>query len=189
MQQDFTNRKRAILALLGLLVAADVALGAYSWHLASAPKTTDREFEAQNLRIKLLNKDIADAQNIQKDMPATSKDCEKFEQSLPPESTGYSAMTSELDDLAKKSGLQIVTLTNKQTHQKELTGRGMAEISIDATVSGGYSSVAKFVNELQRSEKFYIVDSLTLAADMQNQSANGPLHVALHLRTYFREAA
>jgi hypothetical protein len=30
---------------------------------------------------------------------------------------------------------------------------------------------------------------LTLATDAQNQAAQGPIRVALHLRTYFRDAA
>jgi hypothetical protein len=56
------------------------------------------------------------------------------------------------------------------------------------TVSGDYASVARFINGLQRSEKFYIVDDLTLS-ESQGRNANGALSVALHLRTYFRQAA
>jgi Tfp pilus assembly protein PilO len=186
MAQDFKIQKRAILAVVGLLVAADIGLAIYSWELASAPQTPQEEFDAQNAKLKVLRGDIKSAQDIKDHMPATRKDCDKFEQSLPSETTGSSALASDLDEVAKQAGLQIVNLTSKQ---KEIPNRSMAEVTVDATVSGDYGSVVRFVNGLQRSQRFYIVDGLALGSDTQNQGGNGPIRVALHIRTYFREAA
>jgi Tfp pilus assembly protein PilO len=186
MHRDFTLQKRAILLAVGLLVAADIGLTIYSWELSSAPHTSQREFDEQNLKLKLLRGDIKSAQAIKDKMPATRKDCEKFEHSLPAESTGSSAIISELDDIAKKSGLQIVGLTSKQ---KELSNRGMTEVNIDTTVNGDYGSVVRFVNGLQRSQSFYVIDALALGTDSQNQSGIGPIRVALHVRTFFRIAS
>jgi Tfp pilus assembly protein PilO len=185
MQQDFTVQRRAILIVVSLLVAADIGLGIYSYRLASAPFTTDREFETENLKLKLLRKDIKSAQDIKDETPTTRKDCEKFEQSLPLKDAGSSAMTSDLDEIAQKSSLQILTWT---VRSKEVPNRGMIQEEIDLTVSGDYGSVAHFMNGLQRSPKFYIVDALELSTENQ-KGANGALRVALHLRTYFREAA
>ena len=186
MQRDFTFRRRLIIGVLGILLAGDAALGVYSWQLASAPRTTDKEFQRQRTQLALLKPDIEKAEAIRNDMPSVKKDCEKFEQSLPAQSTSSSSLSSEFDDLARKAGLQIVALGAKQT---EVENRGLTEVAIDATVSGNYESVVKFVNGLQRSQRFYILDGLTLGADNQNQKAGGPLRLALHLRTYFREAA
>lgn len=186
MQRDFTFKKRAILTALGLLLAADLGLAIYSWQLASSPHTPQAEFDAQNLQLKLIRGDIKSKQDIKDHMPATRKDCEKFEQSLPPESTGYSFVTAELDEIARKSGLQIL---NRGFKQKEIPDRGMVEVSIEATVSGDYGSVVRFVNGLQRSNSFYVVDGLALASDTRNEAATGAIRVGLHVRTYFRVAA
>lgn len=186
MHRDFTLQKRAILVALGLLLAADTGLGVYSWRLASSPHTPQWEFDEQNIKLGVLKGDLKSAQSIKDDMPATKKDCEKFEKSLPAESTISSSIASELDEIAKKSNLKIDNLTE---HQKEVANRGMAEVSIEATVSGNYTSVVRFVNGLQRSQRFFVVDGLTLATDSQNQAATGLIRVALHVRTYFREAA
>jgi Tfp pilus assembly protein PilO len=186
MHRDFTLQKRAILVVLGLLVAADIGLAIYSWELSSSPHTPQADFDSQNMQLKVLKGDIKSAQDIKDNMPATRKDCEKFEQSLPPQGTGNSAITAELDEIAKKAGLQIETGAFKQ---KEIANRGMDEVTIDATVSGDYGSVVRFVNGLQRSQRFYLVDGLALATDTQKQVAGGPIRVALHLRTYFRVAA
>ncbi|MGC1482683.1 MAG: type 4a pilus biogenesis protein PilO [Candidatus Acidiferrum sp.] len=186
MQRDFTLRKRAILVVLGLLLAADAGLAAYSWRLAESPTTPQEEFDAQNLQLKLLKGDIKSAQYIKDNMPATRNDCEKFEQSLPPESTGDSLITAELDEIAKKAGLQIVSRAYKH---KEVQDRGMAEVNLDATVNGDYGSVVRFVNGLQRSQRLYIIDSLALASDAQNRAPSGSIRVGLRIRTYFRDAA
>ncbi|HYL63681.1 MAG TPA: type 4a pilus biogenesis protein PilO [Candidatus Methylomirabilis sp.] len=186
MQRDFSFRRRAVLTVLGILLAADVGLGIYSWQLASAPQTSQVEFDKQNLQLKLLRGDIQRAQSIRDDMPKTRKDCDKFEQSLPAASTGDSVIYSELYDIARKAGLQIVSLANKQN---SIQNRGLAEIGIEATVSGEYGSVIRFVNDLQRSPTFYILDGLALSSDTQNQRSGGAIRVALHIRTYLREAA
>lgn len=191
MQRDFTVRKRVILTLLGLVLAADAVLGIYSWQLASGPYTADSEFKKENLQLALLRGDIKKAQSVKEEMPTAKQDCDKFERSLPPASTGSSSLVSELDDIARKSGLQIVVLTTKP---QELAKRALTEVDIDATVSGDYASVVKFVNGLQRSHSFYILDGLALSSEGQTQprtpqTPHAAIRVALHLRTYFREAA
>jgi Tfp pilus assembly protein PilO len=186
MHRDFTLQRRAILIVLGLLLAADIGLAIYSWELSSSPHTSQKVFDEQAIKLGLLNNDIHSAKYIKDNMPHTRDDCQKFEQSLPAESTGSSSITGELDEIAKKAGLQIVTQTYRQ---KEIPNRGMAEVTIEATVNGNYGSVVRFLNGLQRSQRFYVVDGLQLATDAQAQSANGPIRVGLHVRTYFREGA
>lgn len=188
MHRDFTLQKRAILIVVGLLLAADIGLAIYSFELASSPHTPQREFDEQTVKLGVLKNDIKSAQYIRDNMPATRKDCEKFEQSLPAESTSTSSITSELDDVAKKAGLQIVTLTSRP---KEIPNRGMTEVIIEATVNGDYGSVVRFVNGLQRSQRFYVLDGLTLGTDAQAQAqaATGPVRVGVHIRTYLREGA
>lgn len=185
-QERFTSRRRAILAVLGVLIAADIALGAYSWQLASAPYTSPKQFDAMSIRLDALRANIQSAQKIKDAMPQTKSDCDKFEHSLPPVSAGSSSMAAELDDIAKKAGLRVEGFSFKP---KALSEHGVTEESIDATVSGDYAAVARFVNALQRSQKFYIMDGLAVTGDSQTQKANGPLRVAMHLRTYFRMAA
>lgn len=185
MPRDFTFRKRSIIVVMTVLIAADIALGVYSWDLAAAPQTPQSAFDQQNLRLKVLRGDVKSAESIKDNMPTTRADCDKFEHALPSASVGYSMVTSELDDLAKKSGLEIVSLTNKQ---KEITDRGLIEASLGLTVNGDYNGVMRFVNSLQRSQSFYIVESLALAAEAQTHAPAGGIKVALSLRTYFRES-
>ena len=185
MRHDFTSRKRIILGALTLLVLADVALAAYSWQLASAPRTPQQRFAAEIKRHDLLKADIKRAQDIRDSIPAIQKDCDKFDQSLFPASSGYSSVTSELGGMAKRSSVHLDDVTFKET---EIAGRRLTGVMIDATVDGDYKSVIQFLNALQRSTNLYEVDSLNLATENANRGPANVLKVALHLKTYFRTA-
>lgn len=182
MQNDFTFRRQSILGGVALLLLADVALAAYSWHLSSSPHTPQKQFEAQELQRKMLQGDIDRAQKIRTDIPNTRKDCDQFEKALPAASSGYSSVTSELGGIAKKSGTQIESLSFKQS---VIENRGTTEVVIDAGISGDYRSVIQFLNGVQRSSDFE-VDTLTLATENTNQGNSGALRVSLQLKTYFR---
>jgi Tfp pilus assembly protein PilO len=186
MQRDFTLRRQIILGGVLLLVLADVALAAYSWQLASAPRAPGEELAAQVKVHALLKESIDRAQKIRDSIPAIQKDCDRFEQSLSPASSGYSAVRSELGAVARKSGIQLDDLSFKQT---EIANRGMTEVAIDVTVNGNYKNVIGFLNGLQRSPNLYEVDALTLASENANQASANIIKVALHLKTYFRTAA
>jgi Tfp pilus assembly protein PilO len=182
MRHDFKFRKRATLIALGLLIAADFALSAYAWDLAKA-RSAQQNLDFLSLNRDLLKKDIARAQNISRHIPAIQKDCDAFETSLFPESSGYSSVTAELSALAAKSGLQ---LDSRAFRPKAVKGRALTEVEIEATVTGGYAGVVRFLNGLQRSPNVYAVEGLSARSEVQAQGPKGQLRVDVHLKTYFR---
>jgi hypothetical protein len=55
------------------------------------------------------------------------------------------------------------------------------EVDIATAVEGDYDSLVQFLNKLEHSENFYVLDSLALAS-----SSLGKLRLNVQLRTYFR---
>lgn len=186
MRRDFTIKKRVTILLLFLLIAADVALGAYAWNLSSA-QAAQQELGLMMRNRDLLRKDIERAREIRGHIPAIQKDCDAFEESLFPESTAYSTISAELDSLAAHSGLR---LDSRSFKPKNVKGHNLMELTIDAQVSGDYRGVVRFLNALQRSSNFYAVEGLAArsAARGQGQGPKGALQVLVHLKTYFRPA-
>jgi Tfp pilus assembly protein PilO len=184
MRHDFKLKRRAILIALVILIAVDIALGTYSWNLASA-RSAQQSLDLLTLNRDLLKKDIARAEAISRRIPAIQEDCDAFESSLLPESTGYSTVTAELSSLAAKSGLQ---LDNRAFRPKEVTGHKLTEVQVEANVTGSYAGVVRFLNGLQRSPNVYAVEGLAARSDPQAQGPKGELRVTLHLKTYFRAA-
>lgn len=185
MPRNFKNIRRLILGALALLIAADIAFAAYSWRTASSSSSAP-SLAAENARLKLLRADVESAKRIQKDMPAIQKDCDRFIAMFFPASAGYSSVSSDLDGIAKKAGLQIVDLTFKQ---KENAAYGLTQVDLSATVTGSYESIVRFVNGLQRSQNLYDVEALNLAGDSQNPGADSAIRVTLRMLTYFRAGA
>jgi Tfp pilus assembly protein PilO len=182
MRRDFTSRKRLILGFVILLVLADAALAVYSGDLASAIRKPEQQYAAETKHLDLLKQSIDNAQKIRDNIPAIQKDCDKFEHSLSPARSGYSAVLTELGVIAKKAGIQLADTSLKQT---PIPDRGLTEVSIDATVNGDYKNVIQFLNGVQRSASLYEVDSLTLANENANQGPANLIKVAVHLKTYF----
>ncbi len=114
------------------------------------------------------------------------KGLDDFEGSLIPAPKGYSAISEELADVARKNH---VTIDDEKFHQKEISGRNLLELEIETSVGGDYGGIVRFLNALQRSKSVYIVDSLQVEtqASGSGQTAPGALRVNLHLRTYFRK--
>jgi Tfp pilus assembly protein PilO len=183
MARNFQAKKQLIIGALALVIAVDIALGAYSWKLGTT-HSAQQELAALTLNRDLLKKDIQRAQEIRRHIPDIQKDCAAFEESLLPANSVYSAVTSELSAIAAAAGLR---LDSRNWKESEIKGqKRLSELSIDAQVSGDYRGVVRFLNGLQRSSNFYAVEEL--AAQTANK-VNGPkdlLKVKIHIKTYVR---
>jgi len=184
MGRDFKFQRRAILLAVILLVTADIALAAYSWTFASA-LNPQQDLMMLTRNRDLLQADILRAQDIRSKIPAIQKDCDEFEKSLYPASTGYSAVSSELGAIARKSGLQI---ESSNLREEGLKARQLTEVQIETMVVGSYSGVVRFLNGLQRSNVVYAVEGLSARSDTSPNGATGQVRVTLHIKTYFRTA-
>ena len=182
MQRNFTMRRTVILSGLGLLLAADIALAAYNWRSGAGVRTPQQMLAVESQQLKLLKADVERARGIRKQMPAIQQDCERFEKSLPPASSGYSSLVSQLGGVAKSAGVKVTSLTFKTT---EVAKKPFLQVTMEATIEGDYTSVVRFLNGLQKSDGLFIVNDLSLASSPQ--IAGGALRVNLHLQTYFRK--
>jgi len=74
---------------------------------------------------------------------------------------------------------------------KEVSGRNVDEVEVEALLAGDYGGIVRFLNRLQRSKNIYVVDSLGLdsasGTGTSNQAPPGTVKVSLHLRSYFRK--
>jgi Tfp pilus assembly protein PilO len=165
---------------LVLLLAVDIGLGVFLWKAArEGPQAMHQQRDRLALHAKLLKADVARGESIRTSLPQVGKDCDNFyhDQFLPA-STGYSSVVSDLGAIAQKSAVRT---SGVSFAQKEVKGRGVEEITIKATVQGGYLGLIQFVNGLERSKNFYLLDDLHL-----DSSNTGEIRLNLELRTYFR---
>jgi len=182
--RNFYLKKRIILACLGVLLLADAALAYFNLKMNTARETPQQVLASETRQLKLLKADVERATAIQKNIPEVLKKFDAFEADLPPASKGYSVISEELNGFARDTRLLV---SDMRFHQKELKEHNLDQIEIEATVTGDYNGIVRFVNHLQRSKNIYIVDSLQLESDPSAQGPANLLRINLQLRTYFRK--
>jgi Tfp pilus assembly protein PilO len=166
--------------ILGIVVAADIVLAGVNWQMVEANRTPQAELNALKRQHALMADDVTRAQTIRTTLPEIEQQCDTFfKQTFRPIGSGYSSVISDFGTLTRGAGLQA---ENLNFHQHEADKRGVTQVDISAVVSGDYSSVVRFVNNLEHSDTFYVLDGLALAAN----GSGGQLRLNLQLRTYFR---
>jgi Tfp pilus assembly protein PilO len=176
-----TKRTKIIIrAILGVVIAVDIVLAGINWQMAAANRTPQSELIALKRDHALMTADITRAETIRTTLPSIEQQCDTFfHQNFRPLSSGYSSVISDIGTLSRGAGLQAGNLS---FHQHEPDKRGVTQVDIFAVVDGDYSSVVRFVNDLQHSDTFYVLDGLSLAGG----GSGGQLKLNLQLRTYFR---
>jgi type IV pilus assembly protein PilO len=179
MAMNSKSGKNVIRLIIGLILLLDVALIVVNWRLAASATAPTEEVRALRTRQKEMAADVRRAEKIRADLPAVETQTASFmEKNLRPAASGYSAVVDDLATLAKDSGVQI---TSTHFKPKPIEKRGVDEITINISMQGAYPSLVSFINALERSNSFYLLDNLTL-----DSSSEGTLKLNLALRTYFR---
>src|SRR5258708_31598184 len=138
MDRGFTTKRSLMRGRLGLLLRGDAALAAYNWRASVIDRVPMERLEAESKLLQLLNADIDRAERIRHDLPATVADYDRFDAMFLPASSGNSAVSSELDDIAKKSCVQIQAVGLLHPY---LAGRSLTQLDLDLTVNGDYGNV------------------------------------------------
>ncbi len=179
--KNWNALKKTITAILCLLLAADIALAFFLWHGGrQGPAAQRAQLERLTLEAKLLKADVQRGEKIRASLPQVGKDCDGFYQgSFLAADAGYSAIVADLTEITHKAGLKS---TGVAFQQKVLKDHGVTQISMRTTVEGDYPSIIQFINALERSKNFYLLDNLSLASG----GSTPGIKLNLDLRTYFR---
>lgn len=173
--------QKSIGIALAVLLTADIALGIFLWQ-SSRQGPAEMRAESQRLATesKLLKADITRGQKIRASLPEVGKDCDAFyRQSFLDPVTGYSDIETDLDSIAAKAGVKTSGFSFKQ---KDVKDRGVTEISITTSVNASYPAIIEFMNGLERSKYFYLLDQV------QMTSAESGVQLQIGLHTFFRTA-
>jgi len=92
---------------------------------------------------------------------------------------GYSRTLAELTEAAKSSGVRVSATQYRESLLKERPE--MLRVQLSTSVEGGYASLLLFMEELERSPHFYLVQDLNVATER-----GGEVKLEMTLVTYFR---
>ncbi len=176
------SKRRKIVTrwIVAAILAADLGLLGYDVY-RQAPTDAAQTQEENRVRAGLnrLREDVKQADSIREYLPEIRKQYDGFfTNELRPAATGYSSIVADLNSIGKEAGLRLNGLSFTQ---RDVGDRGVTEIQITGAVEGAYPNLVSFINGLERSNSFYVLEGLELAS-----STGGELRMNLKLKTYFR---
>jgi type IV pilus assembly protein PilO len=89
-----------------------------------------------------------------------------------------SQILTEIGKLSSANGVRIEQGTYKPGDDVTV---GLQPIRMEYNLAGNYTSLARFINALERDDMFFIIDSVTLGGDPQ-----GPVKLSVKLETYMK---
>lgn len=179
MKTIILRRNSVTRAALVVILLADAVLFGVYWKLNDSPHVQPGDLNRLVMLEKQYRADNARLERFKAELPADEKQWDEFFTThFHPAGAGYSAISEDLGDLSTSAGLHSDTIS---FHQHAPDARGLMQVDITTAVEGDYDSLVQFLNKLEHSDNFYVLDSLTLAS-----SSAGKLRLNVQLRTYFR---
>jgi type IV pilus assembly protein PilO len=159
-----------VLAIANLVLLVQLFM---TWHTlrADGPEAIAQkqiELRAAQLQAKPL-------ENLPKRVADSTTGAEHFYGSRVPGAD--SAILAELGSLEQKAN---VHLSRVQTGFAPALS-DVTEVRMDASVSGDYASVMRFINSIERDKMFFVIDGLTLTGQQ-----GGLVNLRLKMTTYLR---
>jgi type IV pilus assembly protein PilO len=94
----------------------------------------------------------------------------------------FAAQNSQIyTEIGKVAAANAVKIEQVRYKPADTATNGLQPIDMEADLAGSYTSLAHFINALERDEMFFIINSVTLGGDPQ-----GPVKLSVKLETYLK---
>lgn len=183
----------AMRAVIGLLLAANVAAAVMAFKpFGGSAADLRREQSALGSQLSELQKRSSEGrQQVDKVQMARREGDEFLAKYVVDRRTMASAIEAELDRMTKEAGIRWLP---QQIQLEPIEGSDTLQMaSITAGYEGTYANLKKFIEMVDKSPRFLIVENMTVVSPQQLQqqaqaAQNQNVNVALKLDTFVREA-
>jgi Tfp pilus assembly protein PilO len=160
--------------MLVLVIGLGVRLG-LDW-----AATNDRSSGAlvgKQLELKALDLQTTPLRGLDKRVEESrSQMAEFYSTRIPP---NYSSIATRIGELQVKSGVRL----SRVQYTQGPAGSYLTEISMDASISGVYPQIMRFVNSLERDQNFFVIRAMALTGQQ-----GGMVNLRLRVSTWLRPA-
>jgi Tfp pilus assembly protein PilO len=177
---DLGNSRRKLKIAIGAMLAVDViAVGVLLSPLVGSEDS--RRLQLSQLRVELQRKtrEVEPLRNIDKKIVLAKGQIGGFYKDR------FAGKDSELlNELGKLASANGVRMQQARYKEEDAESSGVIPIAIEATFSGDYLQLVRFINTLERSKLFVAVDSVDLAGE-----SAGPVKLNIGMHSYLRSGA
>jgi type IV pilus assembly protein PilO len=161
-----------LILLLALAVALAVRLG-FDW--AAMDSNSSEILAGKQIQLKALELQTAPLGGLDQRVEKTRQQLDDFYQErIPP---NYSSIDARIGELQVGSGVRL----SRVQYTQGASGFALTEITLDASISGNYPAIMRFINGIERDPMFFIIRSMSLTGQQ-----GGLVNLRLRVSTWLR---
>lgn len=177
---DLRDTRRKVKIVLGALLLIDVAAAALLFSpLIGSQRARGEQMQTLWRTLRAKTHEVEPLRGLDKKVVLARKQIDDFYKDRLPAQD--SAIADNLGKLASASGVKIGQIKYKIAAPEPV---GLRQVAIDADFSGDYLQLVRFLNELERSRLFFLVDSVELGGEQ-----GGVVKLQMKLETYLNTGA
>ena len=159
---------------VGLLLVLNLVLAArlfIAWNTLRA--ASDDQLQQQQIAYRALQLEMSPLRGLPQKVDLSRNQADTFYAARFP--GAYSTISATINDIALKNSVRLTNLAYTPTPALA----GLAQIRMDASLSGEYAPLMHFINGMERSKNFFLISGLTLTGQQ-----GGLVNLRLRLITY-----
>jgi hypothetical protein len=183
---DLRQTRQRLKIAIGALLAVDaIAVVLLISPVIGSQRSRDERLNQRWRELQLKTRQVQPLRGLDKKIPIAQRQIDDFYENRFTSET--SVVSANLEKLALDSGVKLAGVSyGKKGNENELESAraealGLNRIAIDADLSGDYLQVMHFINALERSKLFFLVDSVQIGSDQ-----GGVVRLRMHLETYLK---
>jgi len=161
--------------VLSVAVLALILRLGYAWTVSDTGAM--RTLDSKKVQLETLTQDTIPLRGLDKRVAATRARIQAFYDERIP--ANYSLLATRIAELENHSGVHLSHLSYTQG----APGTDLTEISMEASVSGEYPQMMRFVNGLERDQIFFVIRAMSL-----NGQQSGQANLRLRVSTWLHAA-
>jgi Tfp pilus assembly protein PilO len=168
--------------LFTLLLANLVAFYFVMVPLGGSPEELDARVAALQQQLTVKRNSLQRVKGMSGKMTSARREAEQFEaRSFTDRRVAYSTLVGELAKAAQETGIRVKehALANEEVEGSDSLGM----ITVNANYEGTYGDLLQFVNRMDRSPRFIIMESLSATP----QQGSNLLNVAMKMNIFVRQ--
>ncbi len=181
---NFREPKVLVRLALGVLLLANLVVAVFAFHLiGDTPMDLDARLVSVQASLRAANLRLNRSRNLTANMDRSKDEGEKFLASyMTSRRHTYSTILDEFNKLAATAGMKIGD-ENFALPDPIEGSEDLDMLTVTAHFEGGYAQLMKFVNLVDRSPKFLVIEVLQVAP----QAKGDVLDVTIKLDTFVKD--
>ena len=174
---DLRKTRKDLKIALAIMVGVDLLAAAlYFSPLIGSAETRRMEMSQLQAELTLKTRQVAPLKDLPRKVNVANQQIGDFYKKRFP--TQNSQLATEIGKLATANGVRIEQERYKPGDSVTV---GLQPVEMEYDLAGNYTSLARFINAVERDDMFFIINSVSLGGDPQ-----GPVKLAVKLETYLK---